>query len=722
MIPDDQIPIWTFRPNWDRRVLERLSWLTDVKASKTGAESRRSVRIDPRRQVDFTPLLANEDRAYFDMAMIQRGSSDWLVPVWWDAAWVAGGLGTTTLTCETAGRAFVVGDYALLLGDYALEYQRVQISAVDVSGLTLSGAASDAFPNGAKVYPLRRAYLSDAPKLDRLTSRVATSQIRFVETYPATWPTTLAMDTYAGFPVLARTPNWRDGLDINYAFLQDIYDNLAGRRAAIDTAGRGVHRQAFNWLLQGRAEHDDFRSLLNTLRGRQKGAWVPSWGEDLLLATATSIGATTLPVRRTGLVDLGAPFDGRRHIEIVLNTGEVYRREITGVASGGPSVETITVAAIPVALTPNSVKRISFMDTMRLDQDDVEIEHHTDEISECKATFRAFPDIRVEDPNNAYAIADAEMSDSPCGVATTLWAIHLYGTEQGDGVGGGGEFTLSELRFLLGTGGGIQPGAGSPAASETIGDPGTYHVTFLYDGDVNTKWHSNSAGAWVGFNFSSPQQITAVSLRARNDEYFIQAARSFYVRNSSDGGATWTTVAYCVAAPWTQGMTQVFDLTAALPDEDQSHLDEVGGHQFYAIRNTGPAYDGGSSAIQNELFLGQSGENIGLQFQRMWYSGVSFTINPTSSSTPFDNEPPSDQYFSIATNGYVLVDLGYKRTVDEVGVIMRQHNLGGQGLKQYELLAGDAMDIGSMTVIKTVNDIAGPNPPGANAVVKFSVP
>jgi len=414
MVDDVALPVWTFRPNWSEKVVDRLMWLTDVKRSKTGAESRRSVRIDPRRQFDFSPLLEGQDRAYFDLAMSKMGAGEWMVPVWVDGLTVSVDSGDTSIACDTVGRGFLEDGYAVLLGEDARTYERVAITAVTDTTLTLADPVTRNWPR-ARLYPLRRCYM-DGPKVTRRTSKVATANLRFTQIPPESWPDTLAMTAYLGFPVLNWAPNEREDLDLNYDFLRDTFDNESGRWLAVDTGGRSFHSQSFQWLLGGRTDLANFRSLLYTLRGQQKGIWVPSHNADLVLAQSALTGATALKVRSVGMATLGGIPDARKHIQIVLRDGTRIQRQITAVVANVDDTETLTVAALPAGVSIANVQRISFLELMRLAQDDIELEFHTTSVVEVRALFQAFPNIRQEVALNDYPIPNAVMGTTPCGV------------------------------------------------------------------------------------------------------------------------------------------------------------------------------------------------------------------------------------------------------------------------------------------------------------------
>lgn len=308
---------------------------------------------------------------------------------------------------------------------------------------------------------------------------------------------------------------------------------------------------------------------------------------------------------------------------------------------------------------------------------------------------------------NAFMFAQA---------AARRWRVRYNASQLPEGITGVSPDarTIAELMFMTSAGAGAQPGTGSAISSGTTGSTTEADA---FDGNAATYANLGSAdGVWIGFNFDTSQAPTHVSITARTSSHY-QAPRSFFVDYSGDGGSTWTVARYLVAAIWTSGSTQVFDLSAdGYASDDLSALDEVGGYRYYAIQNTGDSYQGLNPCFQTELVLKKSGSVISTAFHRNRGDGFAYT-----GSGPFDGVT-ADAYFSLAASGYVLVDLGYKRVVDQVGVTHRTFASGVQGLQTYDLLAGNSFDIGTMSVIKSVNDTLGSNPPGAGVTVLFSVP
>jgi hypothetical protein len=62
-------------------ITERLSWLTAIQTSPTGAEQREALRLTPRRAIDIRCMLDAMERSYFDVLLAQNGGGKWWVPI-----------------------------------------------------------------------------------------------------------------------------------------------------------------------------------------------------------------------------------------------------------------------------------------------------------------------------------------------------------------------------------------------------------------------------------------------------------------------------------------------------------------------------------------------------------------------------------------------------------------------------------------------------------------
>ncbi len=419
--PDSAIPNWPFRPNWISDLTETLDWKTRVLDSKSGAEQRMAMRLSPRRMFEYEVLRTESERTFLELMLHRFGGSDVMLPLWHDAGRLTAEVtsGATTLPVDTTFREFVVGGYAWLQGASAFEGERVEIEAISDTELTIAApGTTSAWSARAKVFPMRRARMTDQPDLERLSSRIMTSSIRFELTRANDWDGEFIFSLYRDNPVLTLRPEEGSGLAYGRDRRVERLDNETGLTASLDVSERAFGRQEYRWWLKGREKHAEHRDLLYALQGRYKAVWVPTFNDDLFLAEAITVGATEITVNQAGYTVLGAVMPGRRDIRIELKSGTTYHRRVTALGAPVAGFDVLVLdSAIPANVALADVVRISFMDIYRLDQDVIEIAHRadTDGLATSTATFRAFSDTRLELPDNYVPIPDAEMTLEACG-------------------------------------------------------------------------------------------------------------------------------------------------------------------------------------------------------------------------------------------------------------------------------------------------------------------
>lgn len=419
--PDADLPHWPFRPNWATELTETLDWKTRVLDSKSGAEQRMALRLSPRRIIEYEVMRHGSERTYLELLLHRFGASDLMLPLWHDAGRLAAEItsGATALPLDTTYREFEVGGYAWIQGADAFKGERVLVEAITDDGLTIAvpGVFEDWSAN-TKIFPMRRARLTDQPDLDRKTSRVMSGSIRFELCRTNDWAGEYIFTLYRGNPVLTLRPEEGEDMTHGRDRRVELLDNDTGKRAFADVADRAFATQEYRWWLYGREAHASHRDLLYALQGRYKAIWVPTYNDDLFIAENIALAATQITVRQAGYTVLGAVLPGKRDIRIELKNGTVYHRRITGLGDTVAGYDTLLLdSAIPAAVAASAVLRISFMDIYRLNQDVIEIAHLTDTDGSATSTaaFRAFSDTRLELPDNYVPIPDAEMTLEACG-------------------------------------------------------------------------------------------------------------------------------------------------------------------------------------------------------------------------------------------------------------------------------------------------------------------
>jgi hypothetical protein len=409
------LPVWTIPPNWKDGVLERLEWLSDVMIARNGAEQRRALRLSPRRSFEVTVNPVKGARTFTELYLHRMVSFELLFPLWHDAAALDADAsdGSSALSFDNTFREHEPGQCALLFKD-AFTWEAVHVESMADDGLTLTNPLAYAWPTGTKVFPLRPARLAAESNFTALTSRVGQAQLLFSLTRQNDYVAETVFDeVFDGRPVFPIDLDRGDGVDLTFQRLLTEFDNATGSRYVRDIPGRSFTTQAVRWQAKGREEHHKTRALLYYLQGRVKTVWLPTYNEDVEVAVAAVSTDNTIDIRKIGYAYTGGALSGRK----LLRFDEGFFAQVDGVAPApDPQNETLALAD-PLGADLLVGATGSFVDVARLDQDVIEIQHHTDTNGVCEVSLalRSFADSR--DPSGAIEnpVPSAEMGTEPCG-------------------------------------------------------------------------------------------------------------------------------------------------------------------------------------------------------------------------------------------------------------------------------------------------------------------
>lgn len=392
---DSDLPVFPFRPNWREGVTERLSFLTDVLTSSTGVEQRRINRQTPRRTIEADFLLSGPERAFYDLFINRLTGGEFLVPLYWELvtlrAPVVAGF-TDRIEFDTSYREIRAGLY-LLTGKDARVFEVVNVVGIDAGGVTLEEPATLAWRKGANLIPLRRAVADDLGAMTYPSAGVGSVTIRFLLTEPNIWNVGgAAPPTYLARDMFLAEPNWVEALPVGYERAVARMDNNTGKVYQREKISRAIHTQAHRWFLKGRQRQAAFRDLIYRYKGRAGSFWLPTFRYDLTLTKGiANVSVKEIEVENLGWRYAGGPASGRQFIAIKHDGGTIIRRVVRVKAGLTPATEIVVLdAPVGLALSTGQVRRISFADVARFDQDEFEITHHgpVDGLAECSASFR----------------------------------------------------------------------------------------------------------------------------------------------------------------------------------------------------------------------------------------------------------------------------------------------------------------------------------------------
>lgn len=391
-VSGSRVTAWTWRPDWGSGMLERIEWMTDVIQAYRGEEQSRSLRLDPRQQLEFGVLADGAERRHLESVLWNWGARVWAVPLWYDGVEMAALLpaGSTSIPVSTATRGFSAGGLALILGQTSRDYEVIEVDVVNPSEIVLARPTTSAWPVGSMLCPARAARIEGSPVAARFTGRASDMRLRFEMVDPVAYTADAGATTYRGYPVLTDRPDWSEEPALTFERKLFEFDPGTGAFAVEDEAQMPLTQQSMRWLFVERAEVDRRRKLLHALRGKQGRIWVPTWTDDLIVTASIGNAALAIDVEWCGYSLYLAGDVQRRDIRIETTSGLVLYRRITSSSEINPTTERLIIdTALGVDLDPIDIVQVSFLSLCRQASDAAEFGWFTGASAMSSTTMKA---------------------------------------------------------------------------------------------------------------------------------------------------------------------------------------------------------------------------------------------------------------------------------------------------------------------------------------------
>lgn len=381
-----KLPVWSILPNWENGIVERLSWQTDVLASETDAEQRRSVRRNARRSFEASFLRQRAQAQRMDAFFSGVGPSTFLVPIWHEQIKMLDGIDVEArgVTVDNLRlREFRKGDIVFVNNGDPDDYDLLEVGDVEEGRFSWAFPPPRVWPPGTRIFPMRLArIITQNPKISHVTATVNIAQVLFdmVEPYmvPASWGQQSNGRPYFGWKV-----DRANAVDVEFSRKNFVIDNGSG---AVDVTDHGRYTTAvvqINVRLFGRSNAFSLRQFLQAARGQAMHFYAPTFMQDIELVDDIAANTVELEILPQGFVAaMLRPQPIRRQLAFQFNDGTptIYRTIVDARETRhGLTLESeilVLDAALP-AIRLRELKRISFVCETRFMQDQFEIHHPT---------------------------------------------------------------------------------------------------------------------------------------------------------------------------------------------------------------------------------------------------------------------------------------------------------------------------------------------------------
>jgi hypothetical protein len=397
------LPMFTTLPNWANGVTERLSWMTNVLESENGAEQRRSVRRNARRQFEANFLRQRARRNRLDDFFVGLGSAEFMLPLWHEAVYMNEGIdmeasGVAFPDGELQYREFYKDDLVFVNNGNPDDYDILQVGDVDYANSRFSWKFPPPrpWPVGTRIFPMRTARLLVPPRMSNVTDAVSTAQVQFDLSEPYKIAASFGASV-GGQPFFPFVPDRATTIDLNYDRKNFVLDNTSGVPITTDHGRFTTSIVQSKYRLFGRINATKIRQFFQAARGRAVHFFAPTFMQDLYITNdEIPLNAEELVIEPQGFseymlrpqpirIQLAFQFyDGRPSVYTTITATEpIYKKDADGSNSTPLQVvaEKLSIDPPLPAIFMKDVKRVSFVAESRFDQDTFEILHHSNQQS-----------------------------------------------------------------------------------------------------------------------------------------------------------------------------------------------------------------------------------------------------------------------------------------------------------------------------------------------------
>lgn len=388
--------------NWRDPVRETLSHKTDILVSRSGKEQRRALRQTPRKSLEFlTGPLVGDEAARLRLHLSRNHAAETLVP---DPS-AAPGTGVYQYQNGSvfhidAQRPWMIPGVKLLLERSGQESVEATIAHVSPAHLvTVETFTQSDTPAVAR--PLLPGYLRPA-ELTAYTGAVIEFKASFeVKAGAGGFDPGEPLLVRDGREVLVQRPNWARPPSASYDQMREMVDFDFGLTTANYPHSFVTRTVTMAFLNIGEHETHYLRGFFQRHRGRARDFLMPTWEDDIFLTTPLIAGETQI----LASVDLVATLTGHplyKHVAAILTDGRILVRTIVGIVTSATG-STITIDDPWPSLTGVQVAMISLVAVQRLANDQLQIDHVTDGVSQVQFSAKTIPHYPSE-----YTMADTD--------------------------------------------------------------------------------------------------------------------------------------------------------------------------------------------------------------------------------------------------------------------------------------------------------------------------
>jgi len=364
-------------------VKETLSFLTDIITGLSGYEQRISLRKNPRQQMDLVYVLEDdgEERTRVESLLMDWQARNWGVPVWFESTTATSDIttGDTVINVGSTAYASYREGGLVIIRQSDTAYEILEVASFTSTTITLKSFVSGSYAAEAvRVMPVRVCQMRSKEGGERYQVNGVRYQFKFVSTDNREDIASTAGFNSFNSKVIFDGSNLIDGTHQQVFNRElEVIDGITGKREQYSSWARSKKGSIKGFATSTRASLWAMRQVLHSLRGRQVSFYLPTFQKDLKPVDDIAVGTSDLDIAHVNYNLFARERAYMNRIRVHFSNGTSVDRTITGSSVVSSSVERLTVDSIWGAnYALGDITRIEFVQLVRFDTDDFEIEHY----------------------------------------------------------------------------------------------------------------------------------------------------------------------------------------------------------------------------------------------------------------------------------------------------------------------------------------------------------
>lgn len=382
-----RVVVFAFKPDWQDGITERLEWLTDVIVSRDGHEQRIALREIPRRFLEYGIVASRNEYGRLDVLLASWQSRVYAIPVWPDQGFLAADAlaGDMALSLDTTSRDYHAGGLAVLIHD-ADNFESVEIASLTDSSLTLARPLMGSWPARTRIAPAHLARLGSSQEVTIFRNFLAQAPLKWEIMDNANVPAVDSAQNFQGIPFYVMNNNWINNLVVDYERIQERLDWDTGVVTVNDPAGCPFPVRKMK-MTGSRADAWTFRAWLHARQGRLASFYSPT-RDSLELIEPIAAADTSIAVRAHEEALYVDGLTGHTDLALQFADWTWSIRRVVGMSSNAVATTIAVDAAWGFDARISDIRRVCWLELVRLDADAVEIYWHHENLAEAAIATR----------------------------------------------------------------------------------------------------------------------------------------------------------------------------------------------------------------------------------------------------------------------------------------------------------------------------------------------